>query len=216
MKDPNAKPSDRRRADEVAIVPTGKGEILLYQTEDGRTRVECRFRDETIWLTQAAMAELFQTTTPNVNIHLKNIYGEGELAEEATVKDYLIVRSEGVRQIERRVKHYNLDAILGVGYRVRSQRGTQFRRWATERLREYLVKGFVLDEFLQFNERDVLTNAGRTSKAEADAFAEEQYDRFAERRRAFKEAQGEQDTFKALEDAARNLPARGNSDDKGN
>ncbi len=146
MKDQNPKPSDRVREDENAIVPTGKGEILLYQTEDGRTRVECRFQDETIWLTQAAMAELFQTTIPNINIHLKNIYDEDELTEEATVKDYLIVRSEGARQVERRVKHYNLDAILAVGYRVRSQRGTQFRRWATERLREYLIKGFVLDD----------------------------------------------------------------------
>jgi hypothetical protein len=146
MKDQSANPPARLPEDEDAIVPGSKGEILLYQTEDGRTRVECRFQDETIWLTQAAMAELFRTTTPNINIHLKNVYAEGELTEEATVKDYLIVRSEGARQVERRVKHYNLDAILAVGYRVRSQRGTQFRRWATQRLREYLVKGFVLDD----------------------------------------------------------------------
>jgi len=124
----------------------GGGQIVLYQTEDGRQRIEVRLEGQTVWLTQAAMAELFQTTTPNINIHLKNIYAEGELIEEATIKEYLIVRSEGARQVERRVKHYNLEAIIAVGYRVRSHRGTQFRQWATERLREFIVKGFVLDD----------------------------------------------------------------------
>jgi len=124
----------------------GGGQIVLYQTEDGRQRIEVRLEGQTVWLTQAAMAELFQTTTPNVNIHLKNIYAEAELIEEATIKEYLIVRSEGARQVERRVKHYNLEAIIAVGYRVRSHRGTQFRQWATERLREFIVKGFVLDD----------------------------------------------------------------------
>jgi hypothetical protein len=363
MKDQNPNPPIRLPEDENAIVPTGIGEILLYQTEDGRARVECRFQDETIWLSQAMMAELYQTTKQNVSLHLHNLYSEGELDENRVVKEYLTTGPDGKKYS---VLHFNLDAILAVGYRVRSQRGTQFRRWATERLREYLVKGFVLDdqrlknppapglgvpdyfdemlerirdiraserrmylrvreifamaadyepsseqtmlffrviqnklhfaatgmtaaeliqsradhtlpnmgltswksgevrktdvtiaknylnaqeidelnrivvmwldfaedqarrrkqvfmkdwgqrldEFLQFNQRDVLTNAGSVSKADADAFAQDQYDRFAERRRAFKEAQGEQDTIKALEDAAKNLPTRITNDDK--
>lgn len=122
------------------------GQILLYQTHDGKARVECRFDEGTVWLTQALIAELFQTSVPNINLHIKNIIAEGELPAEATIKDYLIVRSEGGRQVERPVKHYNLEMILAVGYRVRSPRGTQFRRWATARLEEYLRKGFVLDD----------------------------------------------------------------------
>jgi hypothetical protein len=122
------------------------GELLLYQTEDGRTRVECRFADETLWLSQALMAELFQTTPQNITIHLKALYEEGEIEEAATCKEYLQVRVEGSREVRRQVRHYSLDAILAVGYRVRSTRGTQFRRWATERLREYLLKGFTLDD----------------------------------------------------------------------
>ncbi len=125
---------------------TARGELVLYETEDGRTRVECRFADETLWLSQALMAELFQTTPQNVTQHLKQLYQEGEIDEEATCKEYLQVRREGAREVRRLVKHYSLDAILAVGYRVRSVRGTQFRRWATERLREYLVKGFTLDD----------------------------------------------------------------------
>jgi hypothetical protein len=343
-----------------AIVPAGRGEILLYQTEDGRTRVECRFQDETIWLSQAMMAELYQKDVRTINDHLQNIYEEGELDRGTTIREYRIVRREGSREVTRQIEHYSLDAILAVGYRVRSQRGTQFRRWATQRLREYLVKGFVLDddrlknppapglgvpdyfdemlerirdiraserrmylrvkeifamaadyepsseqtalffrviqnklhfaatgmtaaeliknradhtlpnmgltswksdevrktdvtiaknylnateidelnrivvmwldfaedqarrrrqvfmqdweqrlnEFLQFNERNVLTHAGSVSKTDADDFAQEQYDRFAKRRRTFKETQGEQDTIKALEDAAKKLPGR--------
>ena len=121
-------------------------EIILYQTEDGQTRISVRLEDETVWLTQAAMAELFQTTPQNITIHLKGIYEEGELDEGATCKEYLQVRKEGARQVRRNMKHYNLEAIIAVGYRVSSHRGTQFRRWATERLREYLVKGFTLDD----------------------------------------------------------------------
>jgi hypothetical protein len=122
------------------------GEFLLYETEDGRTRVECRFAEESLWLSQAMMADLFQTSPQNITLHLKALYAEGEIAPEATCKSYLQVRSEGERQVRRTVKFYNLDAILAVGYRVRSVRGTQFRRWATERLREYLLKGFTLDD----------------------------------------------------------------------
>ena len=123
-----------------------RSSIILYQTDDGRARVECRFEDETLWLTQALLAELFQTTVANINIHLKAIYAESELDEASTIKSYLIVRSEGTRQISRDVLHYSLPAILAVGYRVRSQRGTQFRQWATARLAEYLVKGFTMDD----------------------------------------------------------------------
>jgi len=343
--------------DDGAMVPAGRGEILVYQTADGRTRVECRFQDDTIWLNQAGMAELYQTSKQNVSLHLKNLYEEGELEESRVVKEYLTTGPDGKLYS---VLHYSLDAILAVGYRVRSRQGTQFRRWATERLREYLVKGFVLDDerlknppapglgvpdyfdemlarirdirssekrmylrvkeiftmatdyepsteqmalffsviqnklhfaatgltaaeliksradhtlpnmglttwksdevrktdvviaknylnakeidelnrivamwldfaedqarrrkqvfmkdweqklndFLQFNDRNVLNHAGDVSKADADAFAQEQYDRFAQRRRTFKEAQGEQDAIKALEDAMKKLPGR--------
>ena len=122
------------------------GEFILYETEDGRTRIECRFEDQTLWLSQAGMADLFQTTPQNITLHLKALYADGEISPEATCKDYLQVRQEGNRNVARNIDHYNLDAILSVGYRVRSPRGTQFRRWATERLREYLVKGFTIDD----------------------------------------------------------------------
>jgi hypothetical protein len=135
----------RRKTSKTTPAPA-TGEIILYRTEDGDTRIECRFLDGTIWLTQAMIAELFQTTVPNVNLHLKNIYKEGEITSEATIKDYLIVRPEGGRQVARNVLHYNLQAILAVGYRIASPRGTQFRQWATARLEEYLRKGFVLDD----------------------------------------------------------------------
>lgn len=122
------------------------GEIVLYRTEDGETRVECRFAEGTIWLTQALIAELFQTTSQNVTLHLQAIYREGELSAETTCKDYLQVRREGARTVQRDLKHYNLEAILAVGYRVQNRRGTQFRQWATAQLEEYLRKGFVLDD----------------------------------------------------------------------
>lgn len=123
-----------------------QGSIVLYQTEDGRTRVECRFEHDTIWLTQALMADLFQKDVRTVNEHLGNIYDEGELDRASTIRKFRIVRREGSRDVEREIDHYRLEAILAVGYRVRSPRGTQFRQWATTRLTEYLVKGFVLDD----------------------------------------------------------------------
>ena len=125
---------------------TPQSEMILYQTEDGRTRIQCRFEDETIWLTQAQIAELFQTTPQNITLHLKAIYAEGELTEEATCKDYLQVREEGARTLTRTLRHYRLEPILAIGYRVRGHRGTQFRQWATARLAEYLVKGFTIDD----------------------------------------------------------------------
>ncbi|MFC7336129.1 virulence RhuM family protein [Haloferula chungangensis] len=126
--------------------PLPQSELILYQTEDGRTRIQCRLENETLWLTQAQIAELFQTTPQNVTQHLKAIFAEGELTEEATCKDYLQVRLEGDREVSRKLRHYRLEAILAVGYRVRSHRGTQFRQWATARLGEYLVKGFTMDD----------------------------------------------------------------------
>ena len=126
--------------------PVPQSEMILYQTEDGRTRIQCRFESDTLWLTQVQLAELFQTSVPNINLHLKAIYAEGELTEAATIKSYLIVRPEGPRQVSREVLHYSLPAILAVGFRVRSHRGTQFRQWALLRLNEYLVKGFTMDD----------------------------------------------------------------------
>ena len=123
-----------------------KGEMILYQTEDGKAEIGLRAIDGTVWLTQAELAELLATTPQNVTLHLKSIYADGELTEEATCKDFLQVRTEGSRTVERRLRHYNLDAILAIGYRVRSPRGVQFRRWANTVLKEYLVKGFAMDD----------------------------------------------------------------------
>lgn len=129
-----------------APAPEPTGEIILYQTEDGANRIEVRLEGDTVLLSQRGTVELFQTSVPNVNQHLKTIYEDGELRPETTIKLYLMVQTEGNRQVSRAVDHYNLDAILAVGYRVRSHRGVQFRTWATERLREYLIKGFALDD----------------------------------------------------------------------
>jgi hypothetical protein len=120
--------------------------IVLYRTEDGRTRIQCRFEDETIWLTQAQIAELFDKDVRTVNEHLVNVFDEGELDRTATIRKFRIVRIEGARTVEREIDHYRLEAILAVGYRVRSPRGTQFRQWATSRLSEFLVKGFTMDD----------------------------------------------------------------------
>jgi hypothetical protein len=340
------------------LPPTG--EIILYATEDGRARVECRFVDATVWLTQALMAELYQKDVRTINEHLRNLFEEKELEPASTIRKFRIVRREGAREVAREVEHYSLAAILAVGYRVRSPRGAQFRRWATERLGEYLVKGFTmddqrlksppadgsgvpdyfdellerirdiraserrmylrvreifamaadydpsaaesahffsvmqnklhfattgrtaaeliaqradralpnmglttwagaevrksdvviaknylredeitelnrivvmwldfaedqarrrrqvflkdwerkLDEFLAFNERRVLPNAGSISKALADAHAESEYDAFAERRRAFLEAEGERRALESLENEVKKLPPR--------
>jgi hypothetical protein len=334
-----------------------KSEFLVYQTEDGRIRIDVRLEDGTVWLTQQMMADLFQTTPQNITIHLKNIFNEGELDESATCKDFLQVKTEGTRQLERKQHFYNLDAIISVGYRIKSHVATRFRIWATQRLREYIVKGFVmdderlknppvagsaipdyfdemlerirdiraserrmylrvkeifamagdydpswpetnkffsviqnklhfaatgmtaaeliksradysqpnmgltnwkagevrktdviiaknylkeeeidglnrivvmwldyaedqakrrkqvfmkdweqkLDEFLKFNDRKVLPDAGSVSKKDADEFAKDEYDRFADRRREYKEAIGQEESIKQLEDAAKHL-----------
>jgi hypothetical protein len=121
-------------------------QIIIYQTENGQTKLEVRLENETVWLTQKLMAELFQTTVPNINIHLKNIFEEGELDARATIKDFLIVRLEGNREVNRSIEYYNLDAIISVGYRIKSNVATKFRQWATQHIKEYIVKGFVLDD----------------------------------------------------------------------
>jgi hypothetical protein len=120
--------------------------FLLYQTPSGDVRLSVILKDETIWLTQKMMAELFDTSSQNITIHLKNIYEESELSEEATCKDFLQVRLEGSRSVQRKTKFYNLDAVISVGYRVNSAKATQFRIWATKTLKEFIIKGFVLDD----------------------------------------------------------------------
>lgn len=122
------------------------GELLLYRTDDGRSRLEIRFDGDTLWVTQAQMAELFQTGVPNINKHLRALIAEGEILPDRTIHQYSIVRSEGGRTTSRTLAHYALPAILAVGMRVRSPRGTQFRQWAVARLDEYLRKGFVMDD----------------------------------------------------------------------
>ena len=122
------------------------GEIILYPRSDGEAALEVRLDGETVWLSQQQLADLFQTSRTNVVEHIQNIYSEGELVEEATCRDFRQVRLEGSRQVERAIPHYNLDLIISLGYRVRSVTATRFRIWATERLREYLVKGFTMDD----------------------------------------------------------------------
>lgn len=121
-------------------------DMLIYQTEDGNTKINVKLENGTVWMTQKAIAELYQKNVSTINEHVKNIYEEDELEEKATIRKNRIVQTEGLRQVEREVSFYNLELIIAVGYRVRSHRGTQFRRWATERLNEYLVKGFTMDD----------------------------------------------------------------------
>jgi hypothetical protein len=123
-------------------------ELLLYQSEDGTIKIQVRLEDNTVWLTQADMVELFQSSKSNISEHIKHIFEEGELTASSTVRKFRTVRLEGGRQVEREMEHYNLDVIISVGYRVKSLRGTQFRIWATERLREYLIKGFTMNDDL--------------------------------------------------------------------
>lgn len=124
----------------------GQGEFVLYTTQDGLTRVEMRAQDGSLWLSQAEIGALFQTTPQNITQHVKAIYAEGDADPAATCKSGLQVREEGGRQVRRTVRFYSLKVILAVGYRARSARGTQFRQWATAHLSEYLVKGFILDD----------------------------------------------------------------------
>jgi len=131
------------KRDPMSEEPAPQSEIILYQTEDGRTRIQCRFENETVWLTQALIAELFQTTKQNVGQHLKSLFAEGELIQDSVVKSFFTTAADGKNYVTR---FYNLDVIISVGYRVKSLWGTQFRIWATQRLREYIVKGFTMDD----------------------------------------------------------------------
>ena len=256
--------------------------IILYQTEDGRTRIQCRFENETIWLTQKVMAELFKKDVRTINEHIQNVVSEGELAEESVIRKFRITAADGKIYD---TQHYNLEVVIAVGYRVKSPRGTQFRQWATARLREYLVKGFTmdderlknppgkghtdyfdellawktgvvrkgdvtaaknylrepeinelnrivvmfldfaedqarrrkqiflrnwqtrLDDFLRLNERGILPDAGTVSREQADAIAEEEYERFAARRRATLEDEAQADTLKQLEGEVKRVAA---------
>ena len=160
--------------------------ILIYQTEDGDTKIDVRLENETVLMTQKAIAELYQKSVNTINEHIKNIYAESELQELATIRKNRIVQTEGKRDVEREVSFYNLEMILSIGYRVRSHRGTQFRQWATERLNEYLVKGFTMDderlkEMRNFGEdyfnelleriRDIRASEKRFYKAITDIYA---------------------------------------------
>ena len=140
--------------------------IIIYQSEDGKTQLDVKLEGETVWLTQAQMVELFQTSKQNVSLHINNIYKEGELEKEATVKDYLTVQSEGARTIHRRVKYYNLDMIISVGYRVNTKRGIRFRQWANSVLKQYLVKGYAINENIRKQQiaelRQLVQVVGRT------------------------------------------------------
>lgn len=131
---------------EMENLPSGTNNFILYTTPEGAVKLNVLLQDETIWLTQKAMSVLFDTTTQNITIHLKNIFESGELNEEATCKDFLQVQTEGNREVSRNQKMYNLDAIISVGYRVNSSKATQFRIWATKTLKEFIIKGFVLDD----------------------------------------------------------------------
>lgn len=124
----------------------GNGNIIIYQSEDGQTHIEVRMEDETVWLSQQQMAELFQTSRTNVVEHIKHIYEDGELQEEATCRKFRQVQTEGTRQVSREIPFYNLDMIISLGYRVRSVIATHFRQWATQRLKEYIIKGFTMDD----------------------------------------------------------------------
>jgi hypothetical protein len=130
----------------LASGEAAKGQFLVYQAEDGKLKLDVRFEDESVWLTQQLMADLFQTTKQNISLHIQNIYEERELVPEATVKKYLTVQSEGNRQVKRLLDYYNLDMIISVGYRVKSHVATRFRIWATKQLTEFIKKGFLLDD----------------------------------------------------------------------
>lgn len=147
------------------------GEILVYEAADGSVRVDVRLERDTVWLTQRQMSELFESSTDNIGLHLKNIFSDNELQESATTEDFSVVQSEGGRRVSRRVKHYNLDAIISVGYRVNSRRGVRFRQWATATLREHLVRGYTLNrQRLEQNARELesaLALVRKTASGEA-------------------------------------------------
>ncbi len=148
-----------------------RGEIIIYRAEDNTVQLDVRMENETVWLSQQQMVQLFNSTKQNISLHIGNIFREGELQKEATVKEYLTVQTEGNRQICRKVLYYNLDVIISVGYRVKSQRGVQFRQWANRILKDYLVKGFAINEKLRREQlsdlRQLVQIVGRTVQSKA-------------------------------------------------
>lgn len=141
-----------------------KGEIVIYKNEDGNISFEAKLEDDTIWLTQDMMAKLFETTIPNINMHIKNVYEDEELEQDRTIKDFLIVRKEGSRNVSRNLAFYNLDMILSVGYRIKSKTATQFRKWATTVLKEYMTKGYAINEHKLKQEQDKVKTLQNTIK----------------------------------------------------
>ena len=162
------------------------GNFLLYQTEDGQTKIEVTLANDTVWLTADQMAELFQRNKSTISRHIKNVFESGELKPDSTVAFFATVQNEGTRRVERNIAFYNLDMIISVGYRVNSHRGVQFRIWATQVLREYLIKGFAMNDDLlkragggnYFDE--LLTHAGTISAELAKQKASQEYDKFKE------------------------------------
>ena len=148
-----------------------KGEIIIYRAEDNTVQLDVRMENETVWLSQQQMVQLFNSTKQNISLHIGNIFREGELQKEATVKEYLTVQTEGNRQICRKVLYYNLDVIISVGYRVKSQRGVQFRQWANRILKDYLVKGYAINEKIRREQlsdlRQLVQIVGRTVQSKA-------------------------------------------------
>ena len=144
--------------------------IVIYQTEDGQTQIDVRLENETVWLTQAQMAELFEKTPQNITMHIGNAYKEGELEKESTCKEYLQVQQEGKRKVTRKVKFYDLDVIISVGYRVHSKRGTAFRIWARQIIKDYLVKGYAVNQRIHSEQigelRQLVQMLGRTIKTQ--------------------------------------------------
>jgi len=132
-----------------------KNEIIIYQDDDASTHIEVRIEDETVWLTHVQMVELFMSTRQNINLHINNIYRERELAFDSTVKEYLTVQKEGNRNVKRKLSLYNLDLIISVGYRVKSQRGIQFRIWANKVLKDYLLKGYAINQRFELIENNM-------------------------------------------------------------
>ena len=155
----------KQLSDNKGELKIGVGQIILYQPDDS-LKLEVRLDDETVWLSQAQMAELFQTTIPNINLHLKNIFEEGELEEVGTIKDFLIVRLEGKRQIQRKISFYNLDVIISVGYRIKSQHGTSFRIWATRVIKDYLLRGYAINQRIERVEKFAIETEKRVTETE--------------------------------------------------
>ena len=159
-----------------------KGQFLLYQTPDGESKIEVKLQDDTVWLSLDQMAELFQRNKSTISRHIKNVLEEGELLADSTIANFATVQNEGKRHVERQITYYNLDMIISVGYRVHSYRGVQFRIWATKVLKDYIVKGFALnDDFLRISRKDILTHAGKISAKLAKEKADTEYDKFKER-----------------------------------